>query len=87
MKNLLLIGLVLSTLGGCASISGKSDYSEDTPTPTDLSSVRYMYALSTKDEFIQTSHMGASTLAYQLSQRRRPEAVEEDVDAEDDRSF
>jgi hypothetical protein len=85
VKNLLLIGLVLSALGGCASISGKSDYSDDTPTPTDLSSVRYMYAFSTKNEFVQTAYMGPSTLAQQLRQRQRqrPVAVEDDFDDED----
>jgi hypothetical protein len=87
VKNLLFIGLVLSALSGCASISGKSDYSDDTPTPTDLSSVRYMYAFSTKNEFVQTAYMGPSTLAQQLRQRQRPEVVEEDVDGEDDNSF
>lgn len=74
MKNLFVVTLIVLTLGGCASIdklnASRNDVmsSRSEFTPTELSSVTYLYSLNQEDVVTPEAHVGASELAQMTRQ-------------------
>jgi len=72
MKNLFILALILTTLGGCSSMNMTSSYSDSSEPPetdyfeANLSSVTYLHSLNI-DSQASGPTMGASVLAARVS--------------------
>ncbi|MDP2804385.1 MAG: hypothetical protein Q8O24_00430 [Gallionellaceae bacterium] len=71
MSKLLLIAVIIISLEGCSTRMAAS-YAKQEPLPIDLSSTKYLYALTQGNELFQVAAISPSVLA----QRARPQIQE-----------
>ncbi len=88
MKKLLVIGLVLSSLNGCATIDRFSSYqdtleSDSSTVAADLSSVQYLQSLP--DDNAAAAYTAATPSTYRTALRNTPQnnTAADDSDTDD----